>query len=435
MIEACVQYFKKNKGYERVFILLKRQWQKYGHSAGYIILENSKEEERQALTGLLGVPFTEKRIRFPMKDFEQALEQSKYSSIKLETLLEAYFSEPLITNKASRQIKNEQRQYFFTAICQELENGEETNQRSIRWITQAQREKKYGYHLMKAEYEKSESSAHRILLNTCKALAYLNKKGEQRVRLAVMAADVAMNPHYFDRNTPAGKLLLAALGFINHYETNQCAEGILELYYLSGIQPDDLSSSTVLYGISLYKSDGPHKAYETFISEREPYVVTMANLSKIVRADSPNKKVFVFENQMVFSQMCERLKNYQVSMMCTSGQMKTASLLVIDMLCTSGCILYYSGDIDPEGLGIADRVIRRNNDQIIPWFFTEEAYKYSITDNFIDEKRLKQLDKLKDDRLKNLADQMKEKKCAGYQEILIEEMEREIIRNLKKNPL
>ena len=90
-------------------------------------------------------------------------------------------------------------------------------------------------------------------------LQSLNRK---KIRLAVLSAEVTSNPHYFDRGSTAGNLLIHVLRYINDAPEPQNAEEILELYYLSGIKPDDISSQTVVYGISLYTNKGPHMAYE-----------------------------------------------------------------------------------------------------------------------------------------------------------------------------
>jgi uncharacterized protein (TIGR02679 family) len=125
---------------------------------------------------------------------------------------------------------------------------------------------------------------------------------------------------------------------------------------------------------------------------------------------------------MVFSHMCESLAEFQVSMICTSGQMKTASLMLIDLLCKVGCTLYYSGDIDPEGIGIADRVIARDPIHIIPWRLSKEDYISSISNEELDESRIKKLDKVKDNRFIDVIAALRNKKHAGYQELLIDKM-------------
>jgi len=278
------------------------------------------------------------------------------------------------------------------------------------------------------EYEKSEEKIYDFVKHTLNALKYLNSCETKEVRLAVLGAEITANPHYFDRNTVSGRLLIWALSYIKGKTECRNAEEILELYYLSGIKPDDISSTVALYGISMLSEKGPHPGYEEFIRNKESYLVTMSNLNKIKKADCIGKKVFIFENQTVFSHMCEVLKDLPVSMMCTSGQLRTAALIVIDMLCASGCTLYYSGDIDPEGLGIADKLLSRSEGNIVPWRFTKKDYEKSISNETISQTSLKKLDGLTDSKLINLGDEIKRIKLAGYQEMLMNDMAEEVRR-------
>lgn len=280
---------------------------------------------------------------------------------------------------------------------------------------------------MKKKYIKYGRLTGQILLKNlseaeCSALAYLSRgdgNGNKNVRLAVLGAEITKNPHYFDRQNAAGRLLLSALSFIYRVEEPKVQEDVLALYYMAGIMPDDISSYTTCYGIHFYEGDSEHEAYRYFIEKGEKYVLTLSNLSRLTRADSSRKKVFIIENQMVFSQVCDEIGGEEYSVVCTSGQLRTASLFLIDLLLKSGCKLYYCGDIDPEGIEIADRVLARGSGQIFPWRMMTEDYYRSISDEILTERRLKRLDKITNVQLRELAEILKVEKKAGYQEHLI----------------
>ncbi len=423
MLTSCVKYFKDNAAYKRIFAQMRKQWKKYGKTSGFILLEKATAAEREALRSLMGRSFDDETVKFRMSEFERALQETKYRGTSLQELLETYFNEKLLTNKNERQEKTEGRRDFFDSIRDELAaQNENKYANASRWIEKAVCEKKYGYGLMLAEYDKQGGTIRGTISKVCEAIAFLQSIENDKIRLAVLSAVITSNPHFFDRKNIAGKLLISALSFMNEQEYPQDAEGILELYYLSNIKPDDLSSYTTVYGISLYTEEGLHKSYETFIEKNEAYVVTLSNLNRIVKADCKNRQVFIFENQMVFSHMCESLAGMPVAMICTSGQMKTASLMLIDLLCKEGCVLYYSGDIDPEGIGIADRVIARDPKHIIPWRLEKEDYMLSISDEKLDGSRIKKLEKVRDGRLLGAVGALREKKRAAYQELLIDKM-------------
>lgn len=420
MLDECVKYFK-NKAYKRLFLELRKKWKTYGKPSGYIIIKNATAEEKEAIKLVIGKSYGGPDIKLKVSEFEAALQETKFKGVGLQELLEAYFSESMVTNKNAQMERASKKRKFFEDIQEELADKHEYADAAL-WLQKALSEKKYGYNLLITEYEKSEKGIKIILFYVFQAIARLQLLDHQKIRLAVLSAEVTSNPHYFDRGSTAGKLLIHALSFINGIPETQSAEEILTLYYLSGIQPDDISSHTALYGISLYTEQGLHMAYETFIKSREPYIVTLSNLNKIVKADCRSKIVFALENPMVFSHLCESLTDHMVSMLCTSGQMKTASLSLIDLLCESGCKIHYSGDIDPEGLGIADRVIARHPEHIFPWRMTKEDYESSISNEPLDDTRIKKLDRIKDARLNGVANALRKEKKAGYQELLIESL-------------
>ncbi len=90
-----------------------------------------------------------------------------------------------------------------------------------------------------------------------------------------------------------------------------------------------------------------------FFNAYEPLQVSLWNLSKVDKIISKRNKVFVFENPTVFSEVLYRSSKEKPSIICTYGQVKLASLILLDNLVENGTHIYYSGDFDPEGLIIA----------------------------------------------------------------------------------
>jgi len=418
-LKKCVEYFKNNKGFCRIFNEMKLKWKKYGKMSGVIKICHSEDCEKKAISGFLGKGFFDDLIKFSIADFEKALSETKYAGISLKSIVEGYFSEKLVTNKEIKIIEAQKKKNFFEDLTEILKNRFSEKCVSLKWLDEVENNRKFGYNIIISEYNKSQDIK-KIILDVCSAMEYLinNKEG---TRLAVLAAIITSNPHYFDRKYVAGKLLIHILSYINNTQCSN-AEEILALYYMSGIMPDDISSFTVLYGISLYSKNGLHKAYEYFISANEIYAVTLSNLNNIVKADCQKKVVFIIENQMVFSYICGEFKNNFAAIMCTSGQMKVASLILIDLLCESGCILYYSGDIDPDGILIADKILLRHSSNIKIWRMSKDDYYLSVSDKTVLERDIKKLDNLHSKELFEVAEILKCEKKAAYQEMLIDYM-------------
>ena len=426
-LEECALYFRRNIAYTRMFIEMKKKYIKYGKLSGKIFLENLSEAECGALGAVFGKSLLPGDFTFTVSQMQAALNETKYCGVEAEALVEKYFNEKILSNSQKKEEKTEFNKRFWEALLYEAESRFGKDARGTLWLNEAREQRKYGYQLIMRERDKSRDGIKEALMEVCSALAYLPQgDGKETVRLAVLGAEITKNPHCFDRQNAAGRLLISALSFTYKAEEPKTQEEVLALYYMAGITPDDISSYTTCYGIHFYEGDSEHEAYRYFIRKGEKYVLTLSNLSRLTGADSSRKKVFVIENQMVFSQVCEEMGGEEYSVVCTSGQLRTASLFLIDLLLKSGCRLYYCGDIDPEGIEIADRVLARGFGQIFPWRMTEEDYYRSISNEMLPEKRLNRLDKITNVRLRELAKLLRAEKKAGYQEHLIDLMVQDI---------
>lgn len=411
-VKIAIKFFKSDKGYKRVFEELRKKWISYGRTAGNIEIKNPSAEEINAVKRFLGKNIDEEKIKFKMKEFEKALKESSFGEIELKELLEEYFQEKIITNKEKESMAISEKERFFQKIIERLKNEKENTEEAAFLLNKIIEEKNSIW-----KDEKGEE----VLFYSIQAINFL-KNFKDKIKLAVLGAKISLNPHYFDRGTAGGKLLIQFLVWLYNFQFPTTSEEYLEVYYKAGIETDSISSFTTAYGISLYTEKGIHQGYEELIKEQEIYLLTLSNLKKIVRAQGKNKKIFIIENQMVFSYLCEYFQGKNISMICTSGQLKTASLILVDLLCKEECEIFYSGDIDPEGIEIADKLISRSGNKIIPWCYTVEDYEKSISNRIVSEESLKKLDKIKNPYFKTLIERVTKEKRAGYQESLIEKM-------------
>lgn len=68
-----------------------------------------------------------------------------------------------------------------------------------------------------------------------------------------------------------------------------------------------------------------------------------------------------------------------VSLLCTSGQPRYAALKLISLIVQSGIPIYYSGDLEPDGIGIADRLWQRFGNRIQFFGMSPEDYRNSLS--------------------------------------------------------
>lgn len=422
--EKCAAYFKSRNEYERCFLELWKKWSSYGKAAGMITLPHASVEERRAISGILGKVFYDDMLRFSFVEFEQGLQRTRYAPVEIKAVLEAYFGKPLISNQERLEAREQEKLRFFQELQTNFAKDYGTESPVFLWILRMIETKKYGYQLIVREYQKSKAKAKKQVELIGKALCLLeeNKESGHECPLAVFAANVSGNPHAFDRGTIAGQLLIHAICESQGKELPENAYQWRELLTSLCLVPDNISSMIHAYGLMLGTDHGWHPAYHAFCELGEPYVLTMENLRGISRVQTIGKKVYIVENEMVFSYLLEHLRGQAVTLLCTSGQLRSAAIEVLSLIVESGAVMYYSGDMDPDGLGIADRLWQRFGDAVKLWRMSPEDYEKCISEERFGTVGAAKLLNLKHSLLKKTAAVMNEKKLAGYQENLLEEL-------------
>ena len=402
---------------------LKSKFCSFGESSGKISIKNASHEECDAANGIIcpKIGFEPPVLSFTVKAFEDGLAQ--YGNISLKDVLENYYGITLQTKSEQASEKAEKINDFENVLMSSYD-GKPCH----GWLREMFASGKYGYKTVLAQYNNEIKSAETLVRYVCNAVNSRYEQEFEPIGLPVLAAEITGNPHHFDINSTAGKLLVNALGFLSDMPQKD-SEEIKEIYFYFGIEPDSITSACAMLGIRLYDKKGEeHKAYKVFVDSGEITMISAANLECIGSADCDRKKVFAVENPAVFMALVPIVVKKRFAMICTSGQLRMCVLKILDMLVNSGCVIYYSGDFDPEGLLITDKILARYRTAVNIWRMSKEDY-YSIKKTEpINESRLKKLDRLKDKKLRELGDAIKTEKKAGYQELMISDMIEDVSR-------
>ena len=424
----CAAYFRSRKAYERCMKELLKKWKSYGKTAGRITLKQTTEEERRAIGGIVGRAFYEETIHFSFSEFEKGLQKTRFAPVNMEKMLEAYAGKSLKTNRELQEEDQFRREKFLKTNQFYFREKAGADSLAFQWIEELLSGKKYGYSLLMREYGKDALQAEEIFRHTGRALIKLEEmetSGEE-LPLAVFAAELSDNPHYFDRGTAAGLLLVHAICFREKRGLPENTHEWRELLEDVGIVPDNISSQVHVCGLRLKKGESWHPAYEAFYENGEPCVVTMENLKDITEAKAIDNQVYVVENEMVFSYLTSSEKKKACTILCTSGQLRSAAVKLLDFLVKSGASVYYSGDADPDGLGIADRLWQKFQAYVHIWRMGPEDYEKSLSGEAVGRFGLAKLEQLKHPVLRETAEYIRREKKAGYQENLLEELAKDI---------
>lgn len=357
LLQEAIIYFKKYPVFHKIFSGFCKKYESLGHLGGTVVIKNLTKDEKMQLSGFFQRDFYKnKTISISMQRMEKALKDSKFESLEWMDILEEYFDHKMIWKKEMLQKENEKQELFF----------------------------------------------------------------DKKEKLAVYAAQVTGNPHFFDSNTTAEIFLF---DFISYHFHTQNGEGLSDMeyrnqqYYTAGIIRDDLSNYVTVYGIHAKDTDSIlHSGIEGFFDRKEPILLTLYTLSRLKEVYG-EKEIYILENPSVFSWLCQQYP--EKSFVCTNGQLRFSAFVLLDHLSRTSD-LFYSGDHDPEGLLIAQKLKLRYKERLTLWNYSRNLYEQNLSDVTLNERRLKQLDQIFIEELQEIKEDMKYQKKAAYQESMLE---------------
>ncbi len=376
--------------------------------------------EKSFLRGLFKKDFSDfKQVSISLKKFESAFMGTRFEGVTLPDILEAYTGKSLETRIEHNKVEEDMEMAFIKYVMEmtrDLRIGE--------WVLWSFENKKSGSYKCIINLYRQNISYLKNLIAQISDILYLIEQSEEHVLLPVVAALVTKDPHGLDEGTDLVKLLMYYLSYIQGTLDPKTSEEKTKLLYQGGILDDMGTRLLMTYGLEAYDMEGQLMGWFAFYEREEPLVLSLINLEKVVRLNSVKNShsndILIFENPAVFYAVIKA--NPLVSAICTSGQINLCGYKVLDLLVSSHHKLIYSGDFDPEGLVIAERLKKRYTNNLTFMCYNLKAYYQVISNNKISAKRVQQLKKITDPELLIVANSMKQVRLAGYQEYMIEEI-------------
>lgn len=416
LLQEAIIYFKKYPVFHKIFSGFCKKYESLGHLGGTVVIKSLTKDEKMQLSGFFQRDFYKnKTISISMQRMEKALKDSKFESLEWMDILEEYFDHKMIWKKEMLQKENEKQEMFFNLLLKEIKSD------LVReWLNDRIRERSLIYQRLQKEYKNCPDTLKVLLHSIESGITNLPVFFDKKERLAVYAAQVTGNPHFFDSNTTAEIFLF---DFISYHFHMQNGEGLLDMeyrnqqYYTAGIIRDDLSNNVTVYGIHAKDTDYVlHSGIEGFCDRKEPILLTLYTLSRLKEVYG-EKEIYILENPSVFSWLCQQYP--EKSFVCTNGQLRFSAFVLLDQLSRTSD-LFYSGDHDPEGLLIAQKLKLRYKERLTLWNYSIDLYEQNLSDVTLNERRLKQLDQIFIEELQEIKEDMKYQKKAAYQEIMLE---------------
>lgn len=419
----CIDYFKKCPVWKRVFTGFRDKYLSYGRFAGKIVIKKLSAEEIEELEGFFGQNFHGQRsVTISAEKFAKALADSRFKEIQPLEILTGYFGMPLYAKVEIKEmheqkiteIEGEFKKIFeFTPAYYQLEKFK-TLIRNKRNDPMQQDMDDMCRSMDFAEWK-------RWLWLCAKIYNELPYRYDKEMYLAFFAAKITGNPHAFDAETSEGKILYQIIEIDLESRNQQIEDSKLfpaykkqKSYLLAGILINDISNYAMLYHVQALKKDGTlHGGIEGFFREKDILQLSLNVIARLSQIRCRDNEIYIVENPSVFAMICE-----EKSCMCMNGQPRLSCLMVLELLAKSGTHVFYSGDLDPEGMLIAQKLSRFYPGRFTYWHMAEEDYKVCQSQEILSERRLKMLEKITDERLLPVVNNMVRCRKAGYQENL-----------------
>lgn len=428
LLEECISYFKERKSYDKLFLKIREKYVSLGRFGGTVTLKGLETEDWRQLGGFFQKDFAgRKAVTVSAASMEKALGSSRFAGLEWEEILQAYFGEPLISQKERKLSQQQEKERYFNAILETTAPGP-----GKVWLEMILRTQGEGNLLLMKNYKENPDFLRRVLKQVLKAVLQLPLFREEKqtafrqpekILLAVFAAGTTGDPHFFDAGTLAEQLLIAFLKSAlpgGDKRKRLCAEDKASLFYEAGLLIDELSNYTLAYGIHAWARDRKvHEGVEGFWMRREPVLLTLMNLGSLGSVGTVGKKnVYIVENPAVFSTLIRQWGNETI--LCGNGQIRLATLTLLDLF-DDETIFYYAGDFDPEGLQIAQRLKERYQNRLQLWNYRKEYYEKYKSEVEITERSLRKLDKIYLEELQEMKTALLKEKKAAYQETMLRE--------------
>jgi uncharacterized protein (TIGR02679 family) len=437
-LAAAVAFFKQETGFHRLMALLIEKYKGLGRIGGSVTLKGLTPREKEMFSVFFRKDCSDQRsITITFAQFADALEKTKFAGVDVKELLAGYAGGELLTKAEEKRLYEEKKQAFFSQLLEKY-----SHPHCRLWIEKIVK-KGAGTRGIHLNYDKNPEILKLQLENVLSAISQLPKEGYER--LPVFANRITKDPHGFDYQTEQGRFLLSALQWMlksmdASYEiSSPSAEEMTEILQHFGLFRDDILNFVTCAGILGFQKgvEEPLPLWEAAWRGGSVLNVPLREIIRVSRCRPAlsffypkyPRVVFIVENSGVFSSLMDHFTEREgllPAIICTHGQFKLAALILLDKLAAEGVELYYSGDFDPEGLQMAQRLLQRYPEHVKLWRYSAEDYERCAAKVEKMQIDLGKMASVTTPLLLLVKEKMLAIKKPGYQEELIAEMVEDI---------
>lgn len=440
LLSEAVAYFHSRPGLARLLSAFVAKYYSLGRLGGVVTLEAIPSEEKAEMEAFFRKRLPGGRWRVSAKDFAKALAETKFGVLEPVAIMEAWLGETLDSKKQEQAREEQARHKLLSSLLRE-----HAHPFCQLWL-QAVLARDSGTKQVYMAMRRDEQFREHIEL----ALQAMAQLPDGYLRLPVFSRQVCGNPHALDITNGAGKLFLNGLRCVRGRQNDPSAgqaeteglsaiEEISELLYSFRILREDIMNYVTCFGLAAVGQEQELSYWQAAAQAGAPLNVPLREIVKVKQfypADLPAEqrrysrqsgfRVFLVENSGVFSTLLDELavteQQVRVPLICLQGQLKLAAWTLLDCLVKSGAILYYSGDFDPEGLQIAEKLLLRYPGRVHLWRMNRAEYFEAKPSVPLDQQRMNKLKSIQVPELACLAAAIADIGLTAYQEGLVEKL-------------
>lgn len=403
------------------------QMERLGRLGGSVTIPLN-DQNREDINGLLGIDYHEQtQVKLSWTAFHKAIQNSRFEHADFINVLSLYYKTEIISNRELKENKEQQVERFLQSL-----NHAFLNTKASLWLQFMKGENGSVYSKIKQAIIQDSKSVNKQLNWAMEGMNALPLWRNESENLAIFSSQITGDPHAFDGGEFIQYVFVHAICYflkLPYEKMNNIQKN--ELLFQVGLYKDSVSNFCMIAHINAFVTENVHHlAWNGFYEYYEAWNIHVDNVQNISAIDETSCSiVFVVENPSVFQSLVAYAKNENLSntgFLCTNGQLNYCGYLLMDKINQRNITMMYSGDMDPEGLLIADKLKTRYKEKLKLWHYSRSDFEKAKSNKYANKKRLAMLDLILSDRLRCIGEYLKDE-AIGYQENLLEEYKADIL--------
>lgn len=415
--KSAINYYKNSSAYRKMCKDLMMKYKRYGRLTGRISLKDYTDKQKEKIADFIGESIADLSSKndVSVAKIKRAHLDTKYGDYDLAYIASEVTGISMIVDSNDNQPSKE--------VIKKTVKDE------IRQLLCAVRPDVLDKIMDKIYYEnKYKEISLRDIYLLGNAIEKINQRYGQfdgvnfdnYIYLAVFAAEITSNPYEFDEGTIMGDWLfrILALTYGDKPSDMSYMEYRDKVFEHNGILLDDIFHFLTVSHILAKSGDQVNSVWHASCKNNVSWKAPLKHILKMDQIyPQLGEALILVESASVFYILSAMFNSLPI--VCFHGKLRKSIWTFMDKL-SKNTKVYYAGDFDPEGLKMADDLKQAYGDMIDLSLMRKKYYDGSKPRTKIKATNFDLLKKIRDERLKEVAEEIMASKLVGHQYNLIE---------------